>query len=203
MAQKKKNLKQQKHKQKQHQKQTVIVNVLTSKSRRSTKKSKSSSSSSAGSSYITSTPIIQTLPVQYTPYTMYDISSLLTEANRRSLVPSETSRPLAATDTSTQEQLRAENKKDKTTSFLEDPNKQTPKVNDILEKAKEFLTPKSNKFKGINEIREWNKEKEDLFNESDYEIPEFQTKIPKRKYKYKDPEKEVRRIENEKKKNNK
>lgn len=131
---KKKNLKQQKLKQKQKQQQTVIVNILTSKKRRSTKKGKSSS----GGSSITSTPIIQTLPIQYTPYTMYDTSSLLTEANRRSLVPNEAPRPLTAaepigmqladptkaTDTFTQDQLGA---------FLEDPNKQAPKVNDILD----------------------------------------------------------------------
>lgn len=55
----------QKQKQKQHQKQTVIVNVNTKKSTRSTSRPSKSASQ----------PLITTLPIQYTPYTMYDLSN--------------------------------------------------------------------------------------------------------------------------------
>lgn len=74
MPQKKKPKQNIKQKQKQHQKQTVIVNVMTSKSRRGTKR--------AAPKNRQSSPLIQTLPLQYTPYTMYDNSRLFTEEGR-------------------------------------------------------------------------------------------------------------------------
>lgn len=92
MAQKKKSAKQKKKQptqkqptQKQTQKQTVIVNVLSGK-KGATKPKKSSSSSS----YLSGAkqPLFTTLPIQYTPYTTYDTSRLLTQEsiNRNQLI---------------------------------------------------------------------------------------------------------------------
>lgn len=63
----------QKQKQKQHQKQTVIVNVNTKKSTRSTSQSRTSKKEKAESQ-----PLFTTLPIQYTPQTMYDLSNTRT-----------------------------------------------------------------------------------------------------------------------------
>lgn len=75
-AKQNKNIKQ-KQKQKQHQKQQVIVNVITHKSRNSTRKTQPSIKQESKKQ----TPLIQSLPLQYTPYTMYDTSRLIREEN--------------------------------------------------------------------------------------------------------------------------
>jgi hypothetical protein len=58
-----------KQKQKQHQRQTVIVNV-------NTKKSSNSKKRGGGQGKTASQPLITTLPISYTPYTMYDLSNV-------------------------------------------------------------------------------------------------------------------------------
>lgn len=85
MAQKKKATKQnkkptkQKQKQRQYQRQSVVVNVNTATKKRTR--------SSAGKK--SSSPLIQSIPLQYTPQLMLDQSSLLTEDGKNRIFQSE------------------------------------------------------------------------------------------------------------------
>lgn len=144
MAQRKKNLKQQKQKQKQHQKQQVIVNVITSKKRRATRRAKPSSSSSQQQQQ----PLITTLPIQYTPYTMYDTSQLLTEANMRSLIPTKAPASLieqgAINNNINIDDLRKYRDRHYRIGggeILVDAQNQTPVINDIMQNIEQIMQP--------------------------------------------------------------
>lgn len=88
MAQKKKTTKQnkkqrQKQKQRQYQKQSVVVNVNTATKKRT---GSSAGRKSSGSS---ASPLIQSIPLQYTPHMMLDQSSLLTEDSKNKIFQTE------------------------------------------------------------------------------------------------------------------
>lgn len=68
-----------KQKQKQSQRQSVVVNVITGKSKSKSSKPRQSQSQSV--------PIIQTLPLAYSPPVMYQQNYPYDDINRRALVP--------------------------------------------------------------------------------------------------------------------
>lgn len=147
-----------KQKQKQSQRQSVVVNVMAGKSRASSSKPKSSPSYQG--------PLIQSLPLSYTPSIMYQQNIPYDDINRRALVPMEsipTAIPILNVSSNdiptTEEQLATDDKYDdiyrprdlqklydkynklKEKPYLEDPDKQVPFKRDILDNVEKIGIP--------------------------------------------------------------